>query len=382
MAISSRILGLIAVAAVGMSVAAAPVSAAPTADRPTGNHSPQQTSASHHNGKIVSDQNFGNAFTVNPDGSHLTFIGRQDSTVCTFWSPDSSKLACNEFTDNGPEPATASPDGSYFTPLTKTRPFDLFCIYWSPSAMRLLCHSEGIPSSTDAGLYTVRSSDGGDPVRITATPAGFYDLVYGYSPDGSRILFGRFDFATNTGRLFAVGADGSHLTDLSPKSLGVVDLTFYDQVSADWSPNGTQVAFAALDTSEKKFKAALFVVNADGSALHRITPWDSGATSAQWAPDGRLIAFGSCCTENEVWVVRPDGSHLRAVTQSTSGTKSVAPVWSPDGKELLFGQEDSEGRASLWTAKIDGSKLRKLVDVAGLTHYAWGPLAEGCRLPR
>lgn len=373
MGLGRRVLVLTAAASLIFSAVGTPASAAPKAVQSTLQERPGHGAALHRNGLIVSDQNFGDAFTINPDGSKFHSVGTPGSTVCTFWSPDGTKLVCNVFSDNGPRPATANPDGSGFSFLSKTRPFDLFCIYWSPSGTRLLCHSEGIPNPADAGLYTVRSSDGGDAVRISATPQGYYDLVYGYSPDGSSILFGRFDFATNTGRLFKVDADGGHLVKLSPDGLRLVDLSYYDQVSADWSPNGTRVVFAALDPSKKDFVTALFVVQLDGSGLHQITPWDVGATSAQWSPDGRLIAFGSCCARNEVWVVRPDGSHLKAVTRSAPGTSSVAPVWSPDGRMLLFERTDGQGSASLWIAKLNGTSARKLVDVAGLTHYAWGP---------
>lgn len=372
MGIGSSIGGLVAAGVLGLIMTTTPPAAASVTEVSTWDHSLNRSSSTDDGGKIVSDQDFGHAFTMNADGSQFHSVGVPGSTVCTFWSPNGRKLACNVFTDNGPKPATANPDGSDFALLTRSRPFDLFCIYWSPTGARLLCHSEGIPNVADAGLYTVRSSDGGDPVRISATPRGFYDLVYGYSRDGTRVLYGRFDFATNTGRLFTVKTDGSHLIKLSPNRLRIVDLTFYDQVSADWSPGGGQVAFAAVDPSERDFTTALFVVNSDGSGLHRITPWDLGATSAQWAPNGRLIAFGSCCAQNEVWVVRPDGSHLKGVTHSATGIKSVAPIWSPDGRRLLFGRENSQGRVSLWTAAVNGSRLRKLIDVAGLTHYAWG----------
>jgi Tol biopolymer transport system component len=38
----------------------------------------------------------------------------------------------------------------------------------------------------------------------------------------------------------------------------------------------------------------------------------------------------------DVWVVRPDGSHLRRVTKSPEGRDDHNPVWSPDGSTILF----------------------------------------------
>src|SRR5216684_8763673 len=105
------------------------------------------------NGKIAFNRDFGDAFTINPDGSQQHQIGPPGSTICTTWSPHGSKIVCNVFGNNGPQPATANPDGSDFTLLNPSLPLDLFCFFWSPDGARLLCHSEGILNPADAGLY-------------------------------------------------------------------------------------------------------------------------------------------------------------------------------------------------------------------------------------
>ncbi|HKH22273.1 MAG TPA: hypothetical protein VKA88_01520, partial [Solirubrobacterales bacterium] len=191
------------------------------------------------NGKIVFGQiepNYG--VTINPDGSGEHQIGPPESTTCTTWSPDASKVLCNVWSEDGVQPATANPDGSDFTLLNPYLPLDLFCLSWSPEGGRLLCHSEGSANPADAGLYTVRSSDAGDLVRVTATPPDSFDNGYAYSPDGSRILFARFDSDDN-GTLVSVQPDGSDALQLSPAGLSVIDLGFFDRAGADWSPNGS-----------------------------------------------------------------------------------------------------------------------------------------------
>ncbi len=333
---------------------------------------PAGATVSATNGKIAFG--FGDVFTINPDGTQVHQLGVPRSTGCTSWSPDSSKILCNVFSENGPQPATANPDGSDFTFLNQDLPLDLFCLNWSPDGSRLLCHSEGIPNPADAGLYTVRSSDAGDLVRVTATlPYGF-DIGYGYSPDGSRILYAQF--ANGHGTLFSVKPDGSDPVQLSPPGLSIIDLDFFDQVGADWSPDSSRVTFAA---SKSGHVSALFVVNADGTGLRQITPSALGALSAQWSPNGDLIAFTSgCCALHEAWVVHPDGTGLRPVTTPALGGGGAlfwTPVWSPDSTKLLLNRQDPNvpnGETSLWTANTDGSQLAKLTDTEGLTAYAWG----------
>ncbi len=331
---------------------------------------PAGATVSGTNGKIVFGQiepNYG--VTIDPDGSDPHQIGPVGSTTCNTWSPDSRKVLCNLWSEAGVQPATANPDGSGFTLLNPNLPLDLFCLNWSPDGSRLLCHSEGLANPADAGLYTVRSSDAGDLMRVTATPLGGFDNGYGYSPDGSRILFALFD-ANDHGTLFSVEPDGSDPIQLSPPALSVIDLGFFDRVGADWAPDSSRVAFAAFDESSRR--TGLFVVNADGTGLHQVTPAGIGALSAQWSPNGALIAFTSCCALPQAWVVQPNGTGLRQVTPPVDRAIFWTPVWSPDSTKLLLNRQDRNNQTSLWTANTNGSQLSKLTDTLSLALIAWG----------
>jgi Tol biopolymer transport system component len=324
------------------------------------------------NGKIVFgqiDPNYG--VTIDPDGSDRHQVGPVGRTTCNTWSPDSSKVLCNLLSEEGeegvPQPATANPDGSGFTLLNPN--LALFCLNWSPDGSRLLCHSEGEANRAD-GLYTVRSSDGGDLVRVTSTPPSVvFEPGYGYSPDGSRILYARFD-SNEHGTLFSVKPDGSDPVQLSPPELSVIDLGFFDRVGADWAPDGSSVAFAAFDQSSRRI--GLFVVNTDGSSLRLVTPPGIGALSAQWSPNGALIAFTSCCGLPQAWVVHPNGTGLRQVTPPVGRAVFWTPVWSPDSTKLLMNRQDRNNQTSLWIANTDGSELSKLTDTLSLAQIAWG----------
>jgi TolB protein len=117
----------------------------------------------------------------------------------------------------------------------------------------------------------------------------------------------------------------------------------------------------------------LFVVNADGSGLRQITPSGVGALSAQWSPNGALIAFTSgCCGFPQAWVVHPDGTGLRRVTRPVDGAIFWTPVWSPDSTKLLLSRQDRNNQASLWTVNTDGSGLSKLAGTESRPLYAWG----------
>ena len=338
---------------------------------------PAGAAVSGTNGKILFGQVFPNyGVTINPDGSNPIQIGPVDTTTCNTWSPDSSKVLCNlwspEGVQPGVQPATANPDGSGFTLLNSNLPLDLFCLNWSPTGARLLCHSEGMANPADAGLYTVRSSDAGDLVRVSTTLPGGFDDGYGYSHDGSRILYAQFD-SKDIATLFSLKPDGSDPIQLSPPGLSIIDLGFFDRVGADWSPDGSRVAFAAQKLSLGRFISAVFVVNADGTGLRQITPSGVGALSAQWSPNGEMIAFGGgCCGLPQAWVVHPDGSGLRRVTTAVNRDFFVTPVWSPDSTKLVINKIDRNNQASVWTVNLNGSGLLKLADTPQPSQLDWG----------
>jgi Tol biopolymer transport system component len=253
-------------------------------------------------------------------------------------------------------------------------------------------------------------------VRVAATPPDGFDNGYGYSPDGSRVLFARYDSKDN-GTLFSVKPDGSGAIQLTPPGVSVIDLDFFDRVGADWSPDGSRVTFAGFRrTAGGGFKAGSFVVNADGTGVRRITPSSLDAFSAQWSPNGEWIAFTGVRGAPELWIVRPDGTGLRKIALplldrldkkafkklkrkflkqckkrsgnekqckrkashrakekvASEGVGRWTPVWSPDSTKLLFQRFAHHRPVQLWTVNADGSGLSKLTQTRSPAIYAWG----------
>jgi Tol biopolymer transport system component len=348
-----------------------------------------QATASPQNGQILFSRydpaiDDDHAFTANPDGSHQVQLPPLSAGgECGSWSPDGTRVVENVATANGlRRPATVNPDGSGFKLLdTRDPDLNLGCGPWSPNMARLA--SDGFDELRPArnGIYTVRSSDGGGLFRVTNDPGGD-DTPLGYSPDGNRILFDRLfpagcgGAACDNGDLFVVNVNGTGLRQLNPPSLRI------SCCSADWSPDGARVVFAAFFKSStgSGSQSAAFVVNVDGTGLHQLTPNGLGAKHPDWSPDGRLIAFnnevqvGSGSTQ--VYVVHPDGSGLTRVTDPTNKDISFEPVWSPDSTKLLFSRThftNGIGQEDLWIANADGSGLTQVTDTPDFEEASgWG----------
>jgi TolB protein len=98
-----------------------------------------------------------------------------------------------------------------------------------------------------------------------------------------------------------------------------------------WSPDGRQIVFY----SERDGDAEIYVMNADGSDVRRMTDRPSDEGYPSWSPDGREIAFDSDRDGNfEIYVMRADGRDVRRLTNHAA--RDLSPSWSPDGSRLAF----------------------------------------------
>jgi TolB protein len=73
----------------------------------------------------------------------------------------------------------------------------------------------------------------------------------------------------------------------------------------------------------------IYVINADGSGLRRLT---DGMDPA-WSPDGTKVAFARWRDPRGIYVIDEDGSNE---TLLFGWSQAKAPAWSPDGRRIVF----------------------------------------------
>jgi len=259
-------------------------------------------------------------YTVQTDGSDVQPLFQEGSSEMPRWSPDGSQVqifCCDE-------PVAAhliDPVSGNVRTLPLPDPaLEAHCGFaWSPDGRRLACEVFGVEDDHLNGIYSIRTSDGGGLQRITTSPGGD-DIPGDYSPDGTRMVFTRSSAEGDAG-LFVTDVDEAGLRELTDPDRPLVDIS-----PGSWSPTGDQILFAARRNEDHH--KTIWVVNADGSSLHELAidptcgglwsePEAIGCYSPTWSPDGRRIAFVRSTpagVDDGIFIVNADGSGLVRVT--------------------------------------------------------------------
>ena len=256
---------------------------------------------------------------------------------------------------------------------------------WSPDGRKLAfsrCPEDLDPNGT-CRVYTV-NADGTGLRQVgpgcTTPSACEWDLDPAWSPDGSTIAF-THEWGPVVGtspndqiehsEIFLMTADGSDPRQLTH----VTDPGFTADVrAAAWSPDGKQLVFTVHNSRRGKPPGGrtLYVVNADGTGLRRLTPWSlHGGDHPDWAPDGSRIVFTFVRGENrgDLYTIRPDGTGLHRLTHSVASTTMLSGSYSPDGRSIVFAT--SAGATAhctgcpiypdVFVMRPDGTRIRPLI---------------------
>jgi Tol biopolymer transport system component len=267
-------------------------------------------------------------YVMNANGSELQRLTQETlRDGGPAWSPDGRKIAFERWVDHHPDIYVMNADGSGQRSLTTGSGIDVLPV-WSPDGRkiafvrRVAFGGQPRPSGPPGFhivfrnyLYVV-NADGGGLRMLTRDQAHDLLLPPVWSPNGRTIRLGRT----------VVNADGNGLLTL-PRSI---------PASGVWSPDRRKIAFVSFSqTGPPPPNYDVYVVNADGSGLRRLTRNPAYDSNPLWSPGGRRIAFRSTRDGNpELYVMDSDGSGQRRLTSSPGSESRFA--WSPDGRRIAF----------------------------------------------
>ena len=319
--------------------------------------------------EVTDPQNTGATVNVmNEDGSNptvLTPVSPNDQAFIPSWAPDGKRIAYTHIHQTNPgqidsvvsvyietidAQAGASPiqltlDGTDELPV------------WSPDGQYLYyTHINGTsPNFTSSDVYRVKA-DGSAPPENVGDPnhdEAFLDI----SPDGTKMVYSLVDLGTGT-----TGSSKLYVQDLQTHQVSqLVDIPGQLLLFPQWSPDGSKIAIFSQIDDPQSFEARIYIINADGSNAHAITPSSqnvgvSTLNTHMWSPDSSKVLytmdnFPTMPGTNDIYMADAETGQDTAIT---SGENDYFPNWSADGQKLAF-TRITDTNAYIYTMDIDGS---------------------------
>lgn len=237
---------------------------------------------------------------------------------------------------------SVSPNGGGRMQLTRTVGSSLLPDL-SPDGKKVAFASDLAPG----GIFTMNP----DGTGIAHVITGYYRAVW--SPDGSRLAL-------------VGGPYGANVWTCNPDGSGLQQVTFVFQPvvtsAPTWSPDGSRIAVSGYDYADGSGASAdgIYVASATGAGgAARITSRTSDLRDPSWSPDGTKIACigsaGSVSTNNGgAYTVNPVTGTATLLYAFTDNQYDFNLHWSPDGAQLCFQGNNTEGHA-LGVVNADGT---------------------------
>jgi Tol biopolymer transport system component len=205
---------------------------------------------------------------------------------------------------------------------------------WSPDGRMIAFNSD---RQGEMNIW-LRDLGSGTDRRLTSGPGGDYQPSW--APDGRTLTF--FSARAGHSDIWSVSVADGRLRRLTDDP-GMDTNPFY-------SPDGLSIAFM----SDRLGRTDVWVMNADGSGQRRLTSTGAGGHFLRWTKDGRGIVFrAETGTERRIMRVALEGGALTPYPDVASGGHMS---WSPDQSIIM----DVRGHRTIWVYPVDGSAPRRV----------------------
>ena len=209
----------------------------------------------------------------------------------------------------------------------------------------------------------VMDYDGANQQQVTRLKS--ISLTPRWSPDATRIAFTCYvPFRTVTSAQICMYSAVSNRLIAFPRYRGT-------NSSPAWSPDGSQIAFMSSQNGDPQ----IYVADANGARLHRVTFAAGVSTSPTWNPKtGKQMVFVSDRGGSPVlYLSDSDGSNVQKLDLPDMGYV-IDPSWSPNGQLLAFSWRRPSGNYDIYVMDIISRQLVELTkDEARNERPSWAP---------
>lgn len=315
-------------------------------------------------------------YLANGDGSGQTALTSEESSAMSpAWSPDGTKLVTSQGYD---DIYILNADGTNPVNVTSFESESrwLYAAKWSPDGKQIAFTGHLGSQNVSAFIINI---DGTHRFELPNS-SELYTNVFSWSPDSSRIVYTE-KTANGDYELYLMERDGSNRSKLAVGS------------QPDWSPDGSQIAFAASkwtlsESNVPQLHSAITVIEPDGSGLKElfVSKSDQFVYAPVWSPKGNYLAFGvSPLTSKylfgnrDIYIIGADGSNPMSINENqlkvTSRLQNVGgPSWSFDEQFIIYdlSRDDKfQGTTDVGLTEVSTAKSTVLLQMA--ESASWQP---------
>ena len=247
-------------------------------------------------------------------------------------------------------------DGTGFRRLTTDDNKQHFYPSLSPNGKSVTY--SGFVEKNNYEIFELRLDDGA-VTRITNTFA--IETAPEISPNGYNITYARYNPTTERFQVIVANRNGDDINNVG---------TGWDPT---WSPDGTKILYA----SDERGLVQLYTVNLDGKGMKAVSNLPAIRGRSDWSAVGDLIVtYSGPAWNRELFIMNADGSNSHQLTPS--GGNSQGPSFSPDGKWVAFtayfDKYGDDHGCEIYVIRVDGTDLRRLTNNDYCDYQPrWGP---------
>ena len=246
-------------------------------------------------------------------------------------------------------PETGKPSGPPQEVITTTREDSRAS--WSPDGAMIAFNSDR-GGEMNIWLYTIA---GGSTRQLTKGPGG--DFQANWSPDGKRIVF--FSSRGGNADIWSADVETGNLQQLTPGSS--IDINPF------FSPDGKYIAYQ----SEQTGRPEVWVMNADGSGARQLTRVGVRGHFLRWNKNGDAIIF-RCPFGDKPQTMQAtlDGADPQILPEVSGGSHMSL---SPDYTSIM----DVVGHKTPWVSSLVSGKPEKVFEFSDpdvrIDYPVWSP---------
>lgn len=232
---------------------------------------------------------------------------------------------------------------------------------WSPDGTRI-AYSAAPSSGNDYDIRVLTVATG----AIQTVATGFRANSPTWSPDATRLAYTSYTQTISTNQF-----DWDvHVVDLATLSDQVVANSDYTDTEPDWSSDGTRIAFLR-ERPVNSFE----VVAVDVATNTETVIYNGLLQDMEWSADDTRIVASQWKTQDPIYeIVILDVASGSVTDVTAEGTRSVDPVWSPDGSLIAFARESGTSGYDIHVVPVTGGSTTLLEGSASQERSAgWRP---------